>query len=92
MQIKAERNEDTGDVRLIQTILNSSTALDIDDAHTLGEDLAQCLMHDQVEDIHRDAYSLVFTAQGVSVRGARGAFEIHWRHLMHVADQLSPVT
>ncbi len=89
MNITANLNPDTGNARLTMTILNSTSMLDIDDAHTLGDDLASCLLHDTVDDIHRDTYSVVFNATGVDVRCTRGTFAIGWRHIAHVSEQLN---
>ena len=87
MNITATIN-DAGKATLTKTILNTTTTLEVADAQLLGEDLATTLAHDTVDDIHRDAYSVVLLPNGVEVRTAQGRFNIAWQHIMHTADQL----
>ncbi|KAB2886275.1 MAG: hypothetical protein F9K34_02660 [Albidovulum sp.] len=88
MNITATIN-DAGKATLINTHMNTTTRLEVDDAHLLGEDIATTLVHDTVDDIHRDTYSVVLLPNGIEVRTKLGRFDIAWQHIMHTADQLT---
>ena len=75
-------------VTLTYARMNTTSNLGVPDAAGLADDLLSTFDPEQ-DDIVREGYNILVTAEGVTVEVHPHSFPIPWQHIASVVDQLN---